>query len=287
MKTSLGIIQGYRLCKVFRGEGNGNPLQCSCLENPRDGGAWWAAIYGVAQSRTRLKQLSSRLLYLFWPFLPYLGWKDSPGEGDGNPLQCSCLGNPLDRGAWWPTVHGVVKSQTGLNDWALQIYSFTSLVTMSKNHYISSVFHLDSLLSVKPWVTLVFICLWIRRNLGDELDAALPPSCPWNFFFHVELNVRLLWEAVNSTLPPAENSALRAPLLCSACGSCPLILVCVFLRLLAHSCIHLFTHSFIYLGGQHVTSRARHMPTKSRAQAALGHSHSGRSIQCLLSPLQF
>ena len=41
------------------GEGNGNPLQCSCLENPRDGGAWWAAIYGVTQSRTRLKWLSS------------------------------------------------------------------------------------------------------------------------------------------------------------------------------------------------------------------------------------
>ena len=41
------------------GEGNGNPLQCSCLENPRDGGAWWAAVYGFAQSRTRLKQLSS------------------------------------------------------------------------------------------------------------------------------------------------------------------------------------------------------------------------------------
>ena len=40
-------------------EGNGNPLQCSCLENPRDGGAWWAAVYGIAQSRTRLKQLSS------------------------------------------------------------------------------------------------------------------------------------------------------------------------------------------------------------------------------------
>ena len=38
---------------------NGNPLQCSCLENPRDGGAWWAAVYGVAQSRTRLKRLSS------------------------------------------------------------------------------------------------------------------------------------------------------------------------------------------------------------------------------------
>ena len=43
----------------FIGEGNGNPLQCSCLENPRDGGAWWAAFYGITQSRTRLKRLSS------------------------------------------------------------------------------------------------------------------------------------------------------------------------------------------------------------------------------------
>ena len=41
------------------GEGNGNPLQCYCLENPRDGGAWWAAVFGVAQSRTRLKRPSS------------------------------------------------------------------------------------------------------------------------------------------------------------------------------------------------------------------------------------
>ena len=47
--------------KVYRaiGEGNGSPLQYSCLENPMDGGAWWAAVYGVAQSRTRLKRLSS------------------------------------------------------------------------------------------------------------------------------------------------------------------------------------------------------------------------------------
>ena len=41
------------------GEGNGNPLQCSCLENPRDSGAWWATVYGVTQSRTQLKRLSS------------------------------------------------------------------------------------------------------------------------------------------------------------------------------------------------------------------------------------
>ena len=45
------------------GEGNGNPLQCSCLENPRDGGAWWAAVYGVVQSRTQLKRFSSSSIH--------------------------------------------------------------------------------------------------------------------------------------------------------------------------------------------------------------------------------
>ena len=49
------------------GEGNGNPLQCSCLENPRDGEAWWAAVYGVAQSRTRLKWLSSSSSSEYYP----------------------------------------------------------------------------------------------------------------------------------------------------------------------------------------------------------------------------
>ena len=56
-------------------EGNGNPLQSSCLENPRDGGAWWAAVYGVAQSQTRLKQLSSSSssIHLYTP----MNWKES------------------------------------------------------------------------------------------------------------------------------------------------------------------------------------------------------------------
>ena len=49
------------------GEGNANPLQYSCLENPRDGGAWWAAVYGVAQSRTWLKWLSSSSVYTYIP----------------------------------------------------------------------------------------------------------------------------------------------------------------------------------------------------------------------------
>ena len=54
------------------GEGNGNPLQCSCLQNPRDGGAWWAAIYGVAQSRMRLKWLSSSTVFMSIPISQFI-----------------------------------------------------------------------------------------------------------------------------------------------------------------------------------------------------------------------
>ena len=57
------------------GEGNGNPLQCFCLENPQDGEAWWAAVYGVAQSQTRLKWLSSSSSSrLYWLLCKMLQW---------------------------------------------------------------------------------------------------------------------------------------------------------------------------------------------------------------------
>ena len=81
------------------GEGNGTPLQCSCLENHMDRGAWWAAAQRVAQSWTRLKRLSMHACI---------------GEGNGSPLQCSCLENPRDRGAWWAAVYGVAQSWTRL-----------------------------------------------------------------------------------------------------------------------------------------------------------------------------
>ena len=55
--TTEGLHFHFSLSCI--GEGDGNPLQCSCLENPRDGGAWWAAVYGVAQSWTPLKRLGS------------------------------------------------------------------------------------------------------------------------------------------------------------------------------------------------------------------------------------
>ena len=59
-QQSTGSLRvGHNWATPCIGEGNGNPLQCSCLESPRDGGAWWAAVYGVSQSQTRLKWLSS------------------------------------------------------------------------------------------------------------------------------------------------------------------------------------------------------------------------------------
>ena len=114
------------------GEGNGTPLQYSCLENPMDGGAWKAAVHGVAKSRTRLsdftfafhfhtleKEMATSVLAWRIPGtgepggLQSMGSLESDtterlhfrfslsciGEGNGNPLQCSCLENPRDGGA--------------------------------------------------------------------------------------------------------------------------------------------------------------------------------------------
>ena len=82
-----------KLCDIV-GEGNGIPLQYSCLENPMDGGAWYAAVHGVAEGRTRL----SKFTLTFHFSLSCIG------EGNGNPLQCSCLENPRDGGARWAAI---------------------------------------------------------------------------------------------------------------------------------------------------------------------------------------
>ena len=82
------------------GEGNGTPFQYSCLENPMDGGAWKAAVHGVAKNWTRPSDFHFSLSCI--------------GEGNGNPLQCSCLENPRDGGAWWAAVYGVAQSRTRL-----------------------------------------------------------------------------------------------------------------------------------------------------------------------------
>ena len=81
---------------LFDQEGNGSPLQCSCLENPRNRGAWWAAIYGVAQSRTRLKRLSS----------------SSSRSMNAKSLQlCPTLCDPVSCSLPDSPVHGIVQAK--------------------------------------------------------------------------------------------------------------------------------------------------------------------------------
>ena len=127
--------QGGMFCLIW------HPLQCSCLEDPRDGGAWWPAVHGVAKSRTQLSDFTFMHWRRAWHPTPVLlpggshGWRSlvgcSPwgregsdmteqlhfhfslsciGEGNGNPLQCSSLENPRDGGAWWAPVYGVTQS---------------------------------------------------------------------------------------------------------------------------------------------------------------------------------
>ena len=92
-KGDPGMLQSMGLWRVGHdwvtslsciGEANGNPLQCSCLENPRDGGAWWAVVSGVAQSQTRMKRLSSSSSRFSsipeWSFPHFLQFKSEFGN---------------------------------------------------------------------------------------------------------------------------------------------------------------------------------------------------------------
>ena len=127
---------------------------------PGTGGAWWAAVYGVAQSQTRLKQLSSSSSSMLNAVVPggavvknvpanLRGRRDTglipgsgrfSGGGNGNPLQYSCLENSMDRGVWQATVHRVTKSQTLLSEWAHTCrLSERSLTEKSKYHIISHI----------------------------------------------------------------------------------------------------------------------------------------------------
>ena len=116
------------------GEGNGNPLQCSCLENPGDGGAWWAAVYGVTESRTWLKRLSSSSSILVSYRLCVLSFlcrkKDVCIENDlwsANSFHLSKIllsqGSTSGESASKLTHFAVARSQV-LAGWLLEIISF-------------------------------------------------------------------------------------------------------------------------------------------------------------------
>ena len=103
-RTRLKQLSSSSGSRHNSGEGNGTPLQYSCLENPMDGEAWWAAVHGVAKSL----DMTERFHFHFS--------LSCIGEGNGNPLQCSCLKNPREGGAWWAAIYGVLVRNTAGNE---------------------------------------------------------------------------------------------------------------------------------------------------------------------------
>ena len=107
---------------IFRfGEGNGTPLQYSCLENPMDGGAWKAAVHGVAKVRHDLVTSLSLFTFMHW-------------RRQWHPLQWSCLEDPRDRGAWWAAVYGVAQSPTQLSDLAAAVAAAQKPPNSERSH---------------------------------------------------------------------------------------------------------------------------------------------------------
>ena len=109
----------------------------SCLENPVDRGASWAAVHRVAQSRTQLKRLSMHACI---------------GEGNGNPLQYSCLENPSDRGAMWAAIYGVAQSWTRLK-WLSSSSSSNIYVSILKKQRSCEQFELWKIISPVSGIT--------------------------------------------------------------------------------------------------------------------------------------
>ena len=129
------------------GEGNGNPLQRSCPENPVNGGTWWAAVHRVAQSRTRLKRLSMHVCI---------------GEGNGNPLQYFGLENPRDRGAWWAAIYGVAQSWTRLK-WL----SSSSVVEMCCGCVINLCYDISAS-SLQSWLWSSLVAQTVKKPSAKE-----------------------------------------------------------------------------------------------------------------------
>ena len=97
--SHMDLYSYFNLLCCSDGEGNGNPLQYSGLENPMDGGAWWASVHGVTKVGHNWATSLSLFTFMHWR----TKWQPTP---------CSCLENPRDGGAWWAAICGVAQSRT-------------------------------------------------------------------------------------------------------------------------------------------------------------------------------
>ena len=169
---------------------------------PMDRGAWWAAVHGVSKSRTGLSDFTFTFHFhavekemattpVLLPGKSH-GWRSlvgcspwghkesdmtewlsfhfslsSTGEGNGNPLQCSCLENPRDRGAWWAAVYGVAQSRTRLKRLSSSSMAYYLSSVLKMSHYFLQALHLPHFLSLNLWYLLlesfIYHCLCVAH----------------------------------------------------------------------------------------------------------------------------
>ena len=178
------------------GEGNGNPLQCSCLENPRDGGAWWAAVCGVAQSQTRLKRLSSsssssmypsKLLTLYFYLRQGLNWatcltRELPRCLSGKEFTCQrrrckrhtfdpCVGKIPWRREWQltpvflPEKSHAQRSLAGCSPWSLIVRHYWATERMYMHTYLRN----------RPYLLLLLLAT-LCHSCWHQFQPQVPPS---------------------------------------------------------------------------------------------------------------
>ena len=140
-----------------------------------------------------------------------LGLGRSPGEGNGNPLQYSCLGNPMDRGAWWATVHGVTKSWTRLSRYLSFLSMLPRRVSIMGNISLLTKFKKKTSLEVCRYIpfclfTWMFIQDWERKNKPWHLEAGLVSQ---QGAVLLPLDVKALTELQPHTGSPWEQSRRR------------------------------------------------------------------------------
>ena len=153
------------------------------------GGAWWAAVHGVAKSRTQLSN------FTFTFSLSCIG------EGNGNPLQCSCLENPRGRRAWRADVYGVTQSRTRLK-W---LGSKSILYIYKKEKLVSLLLPTLTVLPKELCSEILKVNRWHQQNENDE-------TVHWSTFWHREKDLQSLRAAWSQSKETDSLGGTRVPL---------------------------------------------------------------------------
>ena len=166
----LGLIPGKGRSP---GECNGNPLQYSCLENPMDGGVWWSTVHGVAKETDTTERLHFHIHTLGLPW--WLSGQEStcqcrrhrfnswvrklPWRRKWQPTSVFLPGKPMDRGAWWATIHRVAQSQTQLKRLSMHACMNSVYMSIPISQVILLLHTVTSWLSIRLFSTSVSLFL--------------------------------------------------------------------------------------------------------------------------------